>query len=82
MDAVAQVLPERPPIDGRLDMTEPEASFLRDAGVDLSEFAPREHGAVSPLARTAAENGGKHGAAATRRRLAPCELPPGWRCGP
>ena len=55
MDAVAQVLPERAPIDGRADMTESEASFLRDAGVDLSEFAPREHGAESPLARTAAE---------------------------
>jgi hypothetical protein len=55
MDAVAQVLPERAPIDGRPDMTESEASFLRDAGVDLSDFAPRERGAKSPLARTAAE---------------------------
>ena len=55
MDAVAQVLPERPPIDGRSDMTESEAAFLHDAGVDLSEFAPRERGAESPLARTAAE---------------------------
>ena len=55
MEAVAQVLPEHPPIDGRLDMTESEASFLRDAGVDLSEFAPREHGAESALVRAAAE---------------------------
>src|ERR1700730_17725971 len=56
MDAVAQVLPERAPIDGRADMTGSEASFLRDAGVDLSEFAPREHGAESPLAAKAAED--------------------------
>ncbi len=55
MHAVAQVLPERPPIDGRPDMTDAEASFLREAGVDLSEFAPRQYGVDSPLARTAAE---------------------------
>jgi hypothetical protein len=55
MDAIAQVLPERPALDGRQDMTAAEASFLSDAGVDLSEFAPRERGAQSPLARTAAE---------------------------
>jgi excisionase family DNA binding protein len=36
-------------------MTEAEADFLREAGVDLADFAPREHGPDSPLARTAAE---------------------------
>ncbi len=55
MDAVTQVLPERPATDARPEMTEAEAAFLRDAGVDLADFAPREHGPNDPLARTAAE---------------------------
>ena len=55
MDAVAQVLPDHPATDARAEMTEAEAAFLRGAGVELADFAPREHGAADPLARTAAE---------------------------
>jgi hypothetical protein len=55
MDAVTQVLPDHPAPDARPEMTEAEAAFLREAGVDLADFAPREHGANDPLARTAAE---------------------------
>jgi hypothetical protein len=55
MDAVAQVLPDHPATDARPEMTEAEAAFLQEAGVDLAAFAPREHGTNDPLARTAAE---------------------------
>jgi hypothetical protein len=55
MDAVEQVLPDHPATDTRREMTEAEAAFLREAGVDLADFAPREHGANDPLARTAAD---------------------------
>ena len=55
MDAVGQVLPDHPATDARPEMTEAEAAFLREAGVDLADFAPRERGANDPLARTAAE---------------------------
>ena len=55
MDAVAQVLPDQPAVDARPEMTGAEAAFLERAGVDLGDFAPREHGPNAPLARTAAE---------------------------
>ena len=55
MDAVAQVLPDHPATDARPELTDAEAAFLDEAGVDLAEFAPREYGPNDPLARTAAE---------------------------
>ena len=55
MDAVVQVLPDHPASDARPEMAQAEAAFLREAGVDLADFAPREHGANDPLARTAAD---------------------------
>lgn len=56
MEAATTVLPTQPAVDARGEMTEAEAAFLRDAGVDLGEFAPHGGGGVSSaLARTAAE---------------------------
>jgi hypothetical protein len=55
MEAVAQILPDHPASDARPEMTEAEAAFLCEAGVDLAEFAPRAYGPHDPLARTAAE---------------------------
>jgi hypothetical protein len=36
-------------------LSENEQRFLESAGVDLAEFAPRDSGAASPLAQTAAD---------------------------
>jgi len=55
MAAAIRMLPSRPIQDTRADLSEEEAAFLRDAGVDLSVFSPTEQGAESPLARTAEE---------------------------
>src|SRR5207302_10127515 len=55
MAAAIRMLPSRPIQDTRGDLSEEEAAFLRDAGVNLSVFSPAEQGAESPLARTAEE---------------------------
>ena len=55
MAAAIRMLPSRPIQDTRADLSEEEAAFLRDAGVDLAVFSPAEQGAESPLARTAEE---------------------------
>jgi excisionase family DNA binding protein len=55
MEAVHQVLPEAPAPDSRTELSEAEVAFLQQAGVDLANFAPRDLGPDSPLARTAAE---------------------------
>ena len=55
MEAVERTLPRRPLADARADLTLDEATFLKDAGVSIEEFAPRELGALSPLVQTAAD---------------------------
>ena len=55
MEAVERALPPRPPSDARNELTEDEQRFLEESGVDLAEFAPRDRGASSPLALTAAD---------------------------
>jgi excisionase family DNA binding protein len=54
-EAIERVLPGRPPVDARAELAEDEIRFLTDAGVDLTDFAPRDRGVGSPLALTAAE---------------------------
>jgi hypothetical protein len=55
MEAVERALPVRPPTDARDELPENELRFLGEAGVDLAELAPRDRGAASPLALTAAD---------------------------
>lgn len=55
MAAAIRMLPSRPIQDTRADLSDEEAAFLRDAGVNLSVFTPTEQGAESPLVRTAEE---------------------------
>ena len=54
-EAVERVVPVRPPVDAREELSEDELGFLAAAGVDLAEFAPRDRGIASPLVLTAAE---------------------------
>lgn len=55
MAAVERALPTRPPADARRELAEDELRFLEAAGVDPAELAPRDRGARSPLALTAAD---------------------------
>jgi hypothetical protein len=55
MEAVERALPARPPTDARAELAEDELRFLTEAGVDLADLAPRDRGAASPLALTAAD---------------------------
>jgi excisionase family DNA binding protein len=55
IEAVERVLPRRPPVDARDELSRDELGFLADAGVDLMDFAPRDRGVASPLAKTAAD---------------------------
>ncbi len=55
MEAVERALPARPPTDARRELAEDELRFLEEAGVDPAELAPRDRGAASPLALTAAD---------------------------
>lgn len=55
MAAAIRMLPSRPIQDTRADLSDEEAAFLRDAGVNLSVFTPSEQGADSPLVRSAEE---------------------------
>jgi hypothetical protein len=55
LEAVERVLPSRPPVDARDELTQEELRFLEESGVDLAEFAPRDRGIASPLAQTAAD---------------------------
>src|SRR5919109_1079982 len=50
MEAVERVLPAWPAVDGRAELTGPEARFLERAGV-----APGDLGAGSPIVRAAAD---------------------------
>jgi hypothetical protein len=54
-EAVARVLPRRPLVDARADLTTNEVQFLADAGVPLDDFAPPDLGSDSPLVQTAAD---------------------------
>lgn len=55
MEAVRRALPARPPADARRELSEDELRFLEEAGVELTDLVPRDRGAASPLALTAAE---------------------------
>jgi hypothetical protein len=55
LEAVERTLPARPPTDARGELADDELRFLEEAGVDLAELAPRDRGAASPLALTAAD---------------------------
>jgi len=55
LEAVVRALPSRPPTDARNELADSELRFLEEAGVDLADLAPRDRGAASPLALTAAD---------------------------
>ena len=55
MAAAVRMLPSRPIPDTRADLSDDEAGFLREAGVNLSVFSPTEQSLDSPLIRTAEE---------------------------
>jgi hypothetical protein len=55
MDAAKRLLPDRPAINGRSELSAAEVEFLQRAGVDLSDFTPADEGPASALAQTAAE---------------------------
>jgi hypothetical protein len=52
--AIETALPPYQAVDARQNLSSGELSFLRDAGVDLEEFAPLDPGVVAPELHTAA----------------------------
>lgn len=55
MEAVRRALPPGPAADARRELTDEELRFLQEADVDPTDLAPRDRGAASPLAATAAD---------------------------
>jgi excisionase family DNA binding protein len=70
MAAVTQILPRRPLVDARVELTPAELSFLQAAGVTPAELAPPELGTSGPLIQTAADYAALLAAALTVPELA------------